>query len=143
MDEMNDSELKDLLKEWEMPETPSSLKTNVINKYRKQQKWHWRRLLTGSLQVPVPVASLAILIMAGLAIAVYMLKFQSPQITANVAEAPGIEESVVNREISREQPILREQTIPASYEGINLQEFQPVASLVPRIIRRGKNVDQN
>ena len=148
MNEMNDQELQDLLKKWKSPETPSALKSNVLDQYRKRQRRNWRRLFTGSLRVPIPVASLAMLIIAGLAIALFMSKSQSPRITAmptqivtRVVEVPVIKERVVTRTVYRDRVVRHEQTFPASHDGINLREFQPVASLEPRIIRRGQNVD--
>jgi hypothetical protein len=147
---MNDQELQDVLNKWKTPETPSALKANVLDQYRKRQKWNWRRFFAGSLRVPVPVASLAVLIIAGLGITVFLLNSRSPQITppppqivTRYVEVPVIKDRVVTRTVYRDRATRHEQTIPTSYQGINLREFQPVASLVPQIIRRDPNVDQN
>jgi hypothetical protein len=144
MNEMNDQELHDLLKNWEAPATPPSLKGKVLEQYRKQQKWDWRRPFSGSLRVPVPIACLTAVLIGGLAIAVFMPKAgplptitPPPQIVARVVEVPVVRERIVTR------IVYRNRAIPSPIRGINLREFQPVASLVPRIIKRGQNVDQN
>jgi hypothetical protein len=149
MNEMNDRELQDLLQKWTPPEMPRTLKMNLVETYRKRQKRNWRWLFAGSLQVPIPIAALAILAMSGLAIAVLMSKFQSPlkpllpQVVNHVVEIPVVRDRVIARTIYREPPAPRKKAIPASYQGINLREFKPVASLSPRIIRRSQNVDQD
>ena len=143
MKEMNDKELHELLKSWEAPAAPPSLKEGILDQYRKRQKRDWRWFLTGSMRVPVPVASLAVLIIVGLAVAALMNRAQPPlpppppQIVTRIVEVPVVQERVVSR------TVYRERTVSLPPRGINLREFQPVASLVPRIIKRDQNDNQN
>ena len=143
MKEMNDKKLHELLKSWDAPAAPPSLKESILEHYRKRQKRSWRWFLTGSLRVPVPVISLASVALVGLAIAGLVNKSQPPvpppppQIVTRIVEVPVVQERVVTRTVYRERAV----SVPPP--GINLREFQPVASFVPRIIKRGQNVDQN
>jgi hypothetical protein len=139
---MNDQELQNLLKSWETPAPSPALKERVLERYRKRQKWNWRWLFSGSLRVPIPVASLAVIIMAGLAVAAFIQKTpllpappSPPRIIARIVEVPVVQERVVTR------TVYRDRAISSIANSINLREFQPVASLVPRIIKRGQNVN--
>jgi hypothetical protein len=60
MELKNDSELRDLLREWTVPGAPASLEARVL---RTPQRW-WRVLIFGYLQVPVPVACGLVILMA-------------------------------------------------------------------------------
>jgi hypothetical protein len=143
MKEMNDKELHEILKSWEAPAAPPSLKESILYQYRKRQKRDWRWFLTGSMRVPVPVVSLASVAIIGLAIAVLMNRSQPPlpppppQIVTRIVEVPVVQERVVTR------TVYRDRTVSVPPRGINLREFQPVASLVPRIIKKGQNDNQN
>jgi len=60
--EQNDSELRELLREWKVPEAPPSLETRVL---KNNRRW-WRVLVHGYIRVPVPVACcLAVLMIGG------------------------------------------------------------------------------
>ena len=52
MEPNNDAELHDLLREWQIPQLPTSLEERVL---RRQGRW-WRFLLKGSIHVPLPLA---------------------------------------------------------------------------------------
>jgi len=54
-----DGELKNLLEQWRTPEIPGSLDRRILTAYRRNfhyQSW-WRRCLTGSIRLPIPVAA--------------------------------------------------------------------------------------
>ena len=142
MKETDDRELDGLLKKWEAPSVPPSLKRNLLHQYRHRRRWNLRRLFTGSLQVPVPVAILAGLAILGLSAVAIMPKTPipppPPQIIANVVKVPIIQQKVVTRTVYRE----RSAAVPAP-GGFNLRDFQPVACFVPRIIRSGQYENQN
>lgn len=61
--ERNDSDLRQLLREWKTPETPASLESRVLP---PRQSW-WRLLLHGYIRVPVPVACCLAILMIGAA----------------------------------------------------------------------------
>lgn len=62
-----DSELNNLLGAWSVPEVPGSLDQRILMTYRRQfhHKSFWRRWLTGSINLPAPVAvTMALLLCA-------------------------------------------------------------------------------
>ena len=61
--ERNDSDLRQLLREWKAPQTPASLESRVLP---PRQNW-WRVLLHGYIRIPVPVACCLAILMAGAA----------------------------------------------------------------------------
>jgi hypothetical protein len=62
MERQNDSELRELLREWKAPDTPPSLEARVL---KNRPRW-WSVLLHGYIRVPVPVACcLALAIIGG------------------------------------------------------------------------------
>jgi hypothetical protein len=60
MEPSDDIELTRLLRQWEAPGAPGSLRDRVL---KPQRSWRW--LLTGTIRVPVPVALAAMLLFAG------------------------------------------------------------------------------
>ncbi len=61
MEPLDDNELNELLRKWEAPIAPPTLKQRL---FPPQKSW-WRWLFTGSVRVPVPVA-LAAVVLVGL-----------------------------------------------------------------------------
>lgn len=53
---MNDDELRSLLRTWEAPPAPPSLRRRV----QPPARFNWRWLLTGELRIPVPAAMAAL-----------------------------------------------------------------------------------
>ncbi|MCU1326956.1 MAG: hypothetical protein JWN34_2326 [Bryobacterales bacterium] len=62
MQPLNDDELKDLLRAWRAPRAPDHLKTMLF----APRPRGWRRLLTASVTVPVPVLLLALILLTTL-----------------------------------------------------------------------------
>jgi len=60
-----DGELNRLLASWQTPETPGELDQRVLAGYRRHfnRGRLWRRLLTGSIRIPVPIAAAAVLLL--------------------------------------------------------------------------------
>jgi len=61
MEPLDENELKRLLRQWEAPQAPRTLKQRVLPQQRP--RWNW--LLRGTVRVPVPVA-IAIALVVGL-----------------------------------------------------------------------------
>ena len=60
-----DGELKNLLEQWRTPEIPGSLDRSILSAYRRNfhyQSW-WRRYLTGSIRLPIPVAATVLVLL--------------------------------------------------------------------------------
>jgi hypothetical protein len=62
----DDPQLRDLLREWEVPGTPLSLNERIL---RRRQVW-WRFLIIGSIRIPVPVGVVVAIVIVGLTAAV-------------------------------------------------------------------------
>ena len=59
MEPLDENELKQLLRQWEAPAAPATLKARVLP--AKKPWWNW--LVNGSFRVPVPVALAAALLL--------------------------------------------------------------------------------
>ncbi|HXB69568.1 MAG TPA: hypothetical protein VNY05_15055 [Candidatus Acidoferrales bacterium] len=55
MEHGEDRELRELLREWSVPDAPPSLDQRVLGGRRSGREAWWRFLLTGSIRIPVPV----------------------------------------------------------------------------------------
>jgi hypothetical protein len=60
MEPLNEKELDQLLRRWEAPPAPSTLKGRVFPAPIRWWKWLW----AGSIRVPVPVVVMALLLIA-------------------------------------------------------------------------------
>lgn len=61
--ERNDSDLRQLLRQWKAPDTPVSLESRIL---APRQSW-WRVLLHGYIRVPVPVVCCLVILLIGAA----------------------------------------------------------------------------
>jgi hypothetical protein len=59
MEPLNDDELKDLLREWQPPSAPATMKPP-----KEQRDAWWRWWISGTIRVPVPVGLAAMVIVA-------------------------------------------------------------------------------
>jgi len=61
-----DGELNRLLASWQTPETSGELDQRVIASYRRHfnRGRLWRRWLTGSIRIPVPIAAAAVMLLS-------------------------------------------------------------------------------
>ncbi len=64
MEPLNDSELHDLLRQWDAPAAPPHLERRIFGGPRKRPWYSW--LLTGSVRVPVPALVLLLVILGAL-----------------------------------------------------------------------------
>lgn len=68
MEPLNDSELRKLLRQWEVPAAPPHLEQRIFR--GRREPW-FRWLLTGSIRVPVPAL---VLLLAALSGAGYLMR---------------------------------------------------------------------
>lgn len=87
MDQMDDRELNQLLREWKAPDAPPHLGPRVPATAVKRRWWAW--LLTGSIRVPVPIGVAAALIAA-------FWLFSGDPVREPVAEPPSLSQPVVS-----------------------------------------------
>src|SRR5262249_9715263 len=113
-DELTDRELDGMLAQWKAPSAPARLKAAVFGERRAP--W-WRRLWSGSIRVPVPVACALAVLMAIAAAA--MMRAPRVEVRTVRVEVPVVQERIVYQD----RPVVTETT------------WRPVRELQPRIIR--------
>lgn len=96
-DPEKDRELAPLLHEWSVPALPDSLDERVLRSFRERRPRFslWRRFLTGSVRVPLPVA-LALLL---LGLAVWMARVPAPPQDASESPEPARNALAIGREL--------------------------------------------
>jgi hypothetical protein len=132
-EELTDRELDGLLREWKAPAAPTHLRAAVFPARGAWLIGVLRRIWTGSVRVPVPVAvCLAVLLGIG---GWLMTRPGSPRVIVKTevrterVEVPVVTEREVPRIVYRDRaPVAR---------PITFNNLQPVAELRPRIIRSG------
>jgi hypothetical protein len=132
MEPLNDKELKQLLRKWEAPGAPASLRFPTSRSNKSRWSWLW----SGRIHVPVPVG--AAVVFGGLAFWIYSNR------TAPVANPVGT--AVVSPAAPQELPNPPATTAPVKRTSppvieddkavtAALSGFQPVRQLEPKIVR--------
>jgi hypothetical protein len=76
MQPLNDDELHDLLRTWEVPPAPPYLERRIFDKPRKASLYRW--LLTGSIRVPVPAVLVLVLLLSTISYVLPRLRQPQP-----------------------------------------------------------------
>ena len=113
-DELTDRDLDGMLAQWKAPSAPARLKAAVFGERRQPL---WRRMWTGSIRVPVPVACALVALMAIVA--------------AAIVRAPRVEVRTVRVEV----PVVQERIVYRDRPVVAEAAWRPVRELKPRIIR--------
>jgi hypothetical protein len=131
MEPLDDQELKHLLRKWEAPKAPSSLRSPL----RRPRQSPWRWLWSGRIHIPVPVG-------AAIGVIVAVLWLQSDK--APGIDTPAMKRAVDNIDNRVTRPV--EQPIPAGpapavappseshSESASLSGFRAVTQLEPKVI---------
>ena len=99
MEPLDDKELKQLLRQWDAPPAPATLKRRVFG---PQSRWSW--LLTGSFRVPVPVAFAAVILVA---FWIYYSRPGTPEVSQPVTVAQPASVSLTDfKPVRQLEPIL-------------------------------------
>src|SRR5579863_8482530 len=69
MEPLNDSELKQALREWRAPDAPPGMERRVFAQSPHLRWWRW--LLTGSIRIPVPAGIVILILLAFIAYSAY------------------------------------------------------------------------
>jgi hypothetical protein len=139
---IEDRELKSLLCEWRAPEVTGSLDQRILTAYRlpfHHRPW-WRRWLTGSISLPVPVAAIAVLLLCATSYlamrkaASYPLEVPPIAAPVKIVEVPVpvIQEKIVTRIVYKNTGAQKnkEGLAPISpATRSNLANFRPVSKL--------------
>ena len=128
--ELSDIELQALLKEWKAPQAPKHLRASI---FPHPGRPIWRRLLTASIPVPVPIAC-GLLIFAAFG----AWRWSEPAPERVVIKTERVEVPVIRREIVT-HTVYRERRAPAPPPAIDTDPhaLQPVSELRARVIRSG------
>ncbi len=120
-----DEELKDLLGQWQTPNSFDALDQRVLTAYRQRSRPSlWRRLLTASIRVPAPVMAAAMLLMLFSAAVALRALSHEPQLV--LQSAPPVERiKIVEMPVGAGKVITRtvyveRKTRPKSGRQINL-----------------------
>jgi hypothetical protein len=130
-DELTERELDRLLGEWTAPAAPARLHASIFPE--SSAPW-WRRLWTLSFRIPVPVAILLMLLIAGAAWRGAKPRVPQVQVVVKTerVEVPVVQERVITKYVYRKEPPVR-----IAANGFDIKGLKPVAELRPRIIRSG------
>jgi len=132
MEPLDDHELKQLLRQWEVPAAPAGLAPRVLP---KPLPW-WKWLFAGTIRIPVPVVA------ALLAVVVIWAIWAYPRVSdSKSAQLPPA--GVVVTRPAATPPIERVPTtetpappaVTKRRETASLAGFQPVRQLEPQILR--------
>jgi hypothetical protein len=146
-----DEELNRLLASWPTPETPGELDQHVIASYRRHFKRGrlWRRWLTGSIRIPVPIAAAALLLLCATSFFAARNATSFPivnppaAVDTKIVEVPFpvYQEKIVKRVVYKETDAQKAQKGPASISPlprIDLADFRPVNE-IKIIVSQGGN----
>jgi len=138
MEPLNDKELNQLLRQWEAPAAPATLRIPISS--RRQSFWHW--LLSGRIHIPVPVglalvvATAAVLIYSNRTVPSPISPSSGNAVAPAVAPAPQPfspdPPAVSTPPAERETPVSPSDRAPATAA---LSGFQPVRQLELKILR--------
>jgi hypothetical protein len=147
-----DGELNRLLASWQTPETPGELDQRVLASYRRHfnRMRSWRRWLTGSIRIPVPIAAAAVLLLCATSFLAARKATSFPILNPPAAvsmrivevQVPVVQEKLVTRVIYKKTGAQKanERSAPVSVlPRIDLANFLPINDIKPIVIHGGKN----
>ena len=134
MEPLSDKELKDLLRRWEAPAAPTTMRVPVSSPHQSLWRWLW----VGRIHVPVPVG--AGLVLAAVAFGIYSSRGVPPSVS------PGDGNAITRPAAPVVLPDPPSATPPAEHaapvvtqkdkaETAALSGFLPVQQLEPKIVR--------
>jgi len=131
MDPLNDDELNQLLRRWEAPAAPTTLRVHVQTLPEPSRRSAWNWLWNGRVQIPVPIGALALVVVA----VFWMYSGNKPTPTT-----PATGSSVGTPASAPAPAPVEQETIPIHVvkdkpATAALSGFQPVGQLELRIVR--------
>jgi hypothetical protein len=133
MEPLNDNELNQLLRQWEAPAAPPTLKSPVNPSRHSAWRWLW----SGRIPVPVPVGAAVIIVAAAL----WIHSYEKPQFvvspSSNAVTNPLVmpvtpDPPATVSPAERVSPVRTEKTLS---ETASLAGFHAVSQLEPKIVR--------
>jgi hypothetical protein len=144
--------LNRLLASWQTPETPGELDQRVLASYRRHfnRERLWRRWLTGSVRIPIPIAAAAVLLLCATSFLAARKVTRSPIENKPAAETtkivevrvPVVQERIVTRVVYKKTGAQKVKKGPAPISlppRIDLADFRPVNEIKPIVIHGGKD----
>lgn len=123
-DNSRDEKLQGLLRKWEAPVVPDGMDERVMAAYRREAGTAepiWKRWLTSSIRVPLPVALVVALLL--IFTAALALRPANPPPTAVTPDTSG--------------PVRAAQRAAPVVTGTSLAGFQPVAEVTATVVQGG------
>jgi hypothetical protein len=146
-----DGELNRLLASWQTPETPGELDQRVLASYRRHLNRGrlWRRWLTGSIRIPVPIAAAALLFLCATSFlaarkaASFSIESPPAAVHTKIVEVPFpvYQEKIVTRVVYKQTSAQNANKGPAPISPpprIDLADFRPVNE-IKIIVSHGGN----
>src|SRR5262245_39433456 len=96
MEPLDERELSHILRKWESPSTPPTLRSRVF----PERKLSWRWLFTGTIRVPVPVGVAAVVLI------VLWIYYFRPATTVPVAQPAGTVSLVDFQPVRQLEPVV-------------------------------------
>jgi hypothetical protein len=147
-----DGELNRLLASWQTPETPGELDQRVIASYRRHfnRGRLWRRWLTGSIRIPVPIAAAALLLLSATSFLAARNATSFPIVNPPAAvdtrivkvPVPVVQKEIVTRVVYKETDAQEAKKGPAPIPTpprIDLANFHPVGEIKLIVIPGGND----
>jgi hypothetical protein len=133
MERSDDEELRNLLREWQVPSISPSVEERVLTARRP---W-WRFLLDGYVRVPIPVVCCLVVLLAAAEGWRWTTPAQTvaPRIIVRIerVEVPVMRKQVVTKVVYKNRPVLAD----TPDHSLTFRQLRPVGELRPRIIRGG------
>ncbi|MCG6926903.1 MAG: hypothetical protein LJF30_16545 [Acidobacteria bacterium] len=121
---VRDEKLRAVLRQWEPPVVPEGMDERVMEAYRRERgtaEPFWKRWLSTSIRVPVPVALVVALLL--IFTAALALRPASPPPQAVTPDTSG--------------PVRAAQQAVPVVTGTSLAGFQPVTEITASVVREG------
>jgi hypothetical protein len=145
-----DGELNRLLASWQTPETSGEFDQRVLASYRRHfdRGRSWRRLLIGSIRIPVPIAAAAVLLLCATsylaARKATRFSIENPPTVGSIkiVEVPVTQEKIVTRVVYKNTGAQKTNERPAPVSvppRIDLADFLPVNDIKPIVIHGGND----
>jgi hypothetical protein len=136
---MNDDELRETLSSWEAPEPNPQGAAKAWTAFERRRRPIWKGALEWRLNLPVPVAAVAALILLALgAWAGIALRHRNqPRDIVHVRDRIVPERVVVEKVVTREVIVRRKpRTYKSQDRPLTLNGFRPVNEITLEVIRR-------
>jgi hypothetical protein len=136
---MNDDELRKALSRWEAPEANPEIAAKTWTAFERRRRPFWKRAIEWRMNLPVPVATVAALILLALGAwaGIALRHRDQPREIVHVRDRIVPERVVVEKVVTREVFVRRRpRTSKRQDWQLTLNGFRPVSEIKLQVIRR-------